>query len=48
MSESNPIRSSVSILVNQIEAEGLFRPATEPHDPETHNASIDAALEAVA
>jgi single-strand DNA-binding protein len=36
-------RSSVSVLVNQIEAEGLFRPATEPHDAETYNASIDAA-----
>lgn len=42
-------RSSVSILVNQIEAEGLFRPATEPHDPdEAYNASIDSDLEASA
>jgi single-strand DNA-binding protein len=37
-------RSSVSILVNQIEAEGLFRPAAEPHDAEAYNASIDATL----
>lgn len=37
-------RSSVSILVNQIEGEGLFRPTTELHDAETYNASIDSEL----